>query len=157
MLLIIMTGTNISCRKDRGFMPEDALNERNLTLCPERSNCKYVFDEYPFTEAKDGIVKQGFYRMYWASVERQGQSLFLVIEPRTEGDAFFLSNEQIVKGFVKVIFGCPTCNSRFWTMLAQVQGGMTNASQIAKSLDVTLVTISRYLDLMIDLLLVRRL
>lgn len=46
---------------------------------------------------------------------------------------------------------------RFWTMLAHVQGGITNASQLAKSLDVSSVTVSRYLDLMVDLLLVRRL
>ncbi|WEK20711.1 MAG: ATP-binding protein [Candidatus Pedobacter colombiensis] len=46
---------------------------------------------------------------------------------------------------------------RFWTMLAHIQGGMTNASQIAKSLDVSSTTVSRYLDLMVDLLLVRRL
>lgn len=46
---------------------------------------------------------------------------------------------------------------RFWTMLAHVQGGITNASQIAKSLEVTSTTVSRYLDLMVDLLLVRRL
>lgn len=46
---------------------------------------------------------------------------------------------------------------RFWTMLAHLQGGMTNASQIAKSLELTSTTISRYLDLMVDLLLVRRL
>jgi len=42
-------------------------------------------------------------------------------------------------------------------MLAHLQGGMTNASQIAKSLELTSTTISRYLDLMVDLLLVRRL
>lgn len=46
---------------------------------------------------------------------------------------------------------------RFWTMLAHTQGGMTNSSQIAKSLDVTSTTVNRYLDLMVDLLLVRRL
>jgi len=46
---------------------------------------------------------------------------------------------------------------RFWTMLAHVQGGITNASQISKSLEVTSTTVSRYLDLMVDLLLVRRL
>lgn len=46
---------------------------------------------------------------------------------------------------------------RFWTMLAHAQGGITNASQFAKSLDVSSTTISRYLDLMVDLLLVRRL
>ncbi len=42
-------------------------------------------------------------------------------------------------------------------MLAHVQGGTLNASQLAKSLSVSSVTVSRYLDLMVDLLLVRRL
>ncbi|HEY9195223.1 MAG TPA: DUF4143 domain-containing protein, partial [Mucilaginibacter sp.] len=46
---------------------------------------------------------------------------------------------------------------RFWTMLAHIQGGIFNASGLAKSLEVSAPTISRYLDLMVDLLLVRRL
>lgn len=46
---------------------------------------------------------------------------------------------------------------RFWTMLAHTQGELLNASKLAGSLGVESVTISRYLDLMIDLLLVRKL
>jgi predicted AAA+ superfamily ATPase len=46
---------------------------------------------------------------------------------------------------------------RFWTMLAHVQGGLFNASVLARSLEVDSTTVSRYLDLMVDLLLVRRL
>ena len=46
---------------------------------------------------------------------------------------------------------------RFWTMLAHVQGELFNASRLASSLGVKSVTVSRYLDLMVDLLLVRRL
>ncbi len=46
---------------------------------------------------------------------------------------------------------------RFWTMLAHNQGQLFNASALARGLDVTSVTISRYLDLLVDLLLVRRL
>ncbi|MDE0007194.1 MAG: ATP-binding protein [Gammaproteobacteria bacterium] len=46
---------------------------------------------------------------------------------------------------------------RFWTMLAHNQGQTFNASALARGLDVTGVTIGRYLDLMVDLLLVRRL
>ncbi len=50
-----------------------------------------------------------------------------------------------------------TTLQRFWTMLAHNQGSVFNASHLARSLDVSGVTISRYLDLMVDLLLVRRL
>ncbi len=46
---------------------------------------------------------------------------------------------------------------RFWTMLAHNQAGVLNASQLARNLEVSSVTINRYLDLMVDLLLVRRL
>lgn len=46
---------------------------------------------------------------------------------------------------------------RFWTMLAHTQGELLNASRLASSLGVASVTVSRYLDLMLDLLLVRRL
>jgi predicted AAA+ superfamily ATPase len=46
---------------------------------------------------------------------------------------------------------------RFWTMLAHVQGGLFNAAQLARGLAIDGKTIARYLDLMVDLLLVRRL
>jgi predicted AAA+ superfamily ATPase len=46
---------------------------------------------------------------------------------------------------------------RFWTMLAHVQGGLFNAAQLARGLAVDGKTIARYLDLMVDLMLVRRL
>ncbi|MGB3585186.1 MAG: ATP-binding protein [Tunicatimonas sp.] len=46
---------------------------------------------------------------------------------------------------------------RFWTMLTHNQGTMLNASHLGRNLDVASVTINRYLDLMVDLLLIRRL
>lgn len=46
---------------------------------------------------------------------------------------------------------------RFWTMLAHTQGGILNAAALARGLGVDGKTISSYLDLMVDLLLVRRL
>lgn len=46
---------------------------------------------------------------------------------------------------------------RFWTMLAHSQGGVWNGAKLARSLGVDGKTVARYLDLMVDLLLVRRL
>ena len=46
---------------------------------------------------------------------------------------------------------------RFWTMLAHHQSGLHNAAELARSLGVDSKTIARYLDLLVDLLLVRRL
>ena len=46
---------------------------------------------------------------------------------------------------------------RLWTMLAHNQGAPLNAAQLASSLAVHVRTLNRYIDLLVDLLLVRRL
>ncbi len=46
---------------------------------------------------------------------------------------------------------------RFWTMLAHRQGGMLNTAELARSLGVDVKTVTRYLDLLVDLFLLRRL
>ncbi len=46
---------------------------------------------------------------------------------------------------------------RLWTMFAHHQGGLLNAAQLARGLGVSGATIAHYLDLLVDLLLVRRL
>ena len=46
---------------------------------------------------------------------------------------------------------------RFWTMLAHAQGSLWNAAAFARSLAVDGKTVARYVDLLTDLLLVRRL
>jgi len=46
---------------------------------------------------------------------------------------------------------------RFWTMLAHTQGGLLNAAQLARGLAVDGKTVARYLDLLVDFFLVRRL
>lgn len=46
---------------------------------------------------------------------------------------------------------------RFWVMLAHNQGGLLNTAQFARNLGVDVKTVSGYLDLLVDLMLVRRL
>ncbi|MBE7417703.1 MAG: ATP-binding protein [Ideonella sp.] len=46
---------------------------------------------------------------------------------------------------------------RLWTMLAHSQGGLLNAAALARALAVDGKTVAAYLDLLVDLLLVRRL
>ena len=46
---------------------------------------------------------------------------------------------------------------RLWTMLAHAQGTLLNASKLASSLSVSAPTVTGYIDLLTDLLLVRRL
>jgi predicted AAA+ superfamily ATPase len=46
---------------------------------------------------------------------------------------------------------------RFWTMLAHEQGCVFNAARLASAIGLSGQTVGRYMDLMVDLLLVRRL
>ncbi len=46
---------------------------------------------------------------------------------------------------------------RLWTMLAHGQGTLLNAARLASALQITAPTVQRYIDLLTDLLLVRRL
>lgn len=46
---------------------------------------------------------------------------------------------------------------RFWTMLAHTQGGLLNASHLARNLSASAQSVTRYVDLLTDLLLIRRL
>ncbi len=46
---------------------------------------------------------------------------------------------------------------RLWTMLAHCQGTMLNASRLAAGLSLSAPTVTKYVDLLVDLLLVRRL
>lgn len=46
---------------------------------------------------------------------------------------------------------------RLWKMIAHSQGGLYNASQLALSLSISSPTVNQYVDLLVDLFLVRRL
>ncbi len=46
---------------------------------------------------------------------------------------------------------------RLWTMLAHRQGTLLNASELARALEVSTQSVTRYIDLLVDLILVRRL
>lgn len=47
--------------------------------------------------------------------------------------------------------------NRLWTMLAHRQGAILNASDLSRALEVSVQSVNRYCDLLVDMLLVRRL
>lgn len=51
----------------------------------------------------------------------------------------------------------PTTLERLWTMLAHSQGNVLNASRFARALGISYQTVTRYIDVLAGLLLVRRL
>lgn len=51
----------------------------------------------------------------------------------------------------------PATLRRLWVMLAYMQGSLVNVAQLARNVDADVKTVNRYLDLLIDLFLLRRL
>jgi predicted AAA+ superfamily ATPase len=86
-------------------------------------------------------------------------------------DSFLAQNDQdslvFRKNFIRTYlerdipqfgFRIPAATlERFWIMLAHTQGSLLNASRLASSLAVSTPTITKYVDLLVDLLLVHRL
>ncbi len=73
-------------------------------------------------------------------------------------DLFKQSSESLAGRISHLELRIPAETLRCWlTMLAHSQGGMLNAAQLARSLAIDGKTVARYFDLLVDLLLVRRL
>ena len=80
----------------------------------------------------------------------------------SDADSFAFRNNLIRTYLEREIFQfgrrIPTETlDRFWTMLAHSQGSLLNASKLASGLAVSAPTVAGYVDLLADLLLVRRL
>ncbi len=80
----------------------------------------------------------------------------------TDGESFIF-RENFIRTYLErdvPMFG-PRIPSetmgRMWTMIAHNQGSLLNAANIAAGLGITAPTVMRYIDLLVDLLLVRRL
>jgi len=80
-----------------------------------------------------------------------------------DDDASFAWREDFIRSYLErevPLFG-PRVPAetlrRLWTMLAHGQGTVLNASRLATSLAVSAPTVGRYIDLLVDLLLLRRL
>jgi predicted AAA+ superfamily ATPase len=106
-------------------------------------NCK----EIPHTEEKTLWLRGGFPDSYLADSDRDS------IIFRTNFIRTYL--ERDVPQFGPRV---PAESlRRLWAMLANLQGALLNASKLAASLGVSSPTVSSYIDLLIDLLLIRRL
>lgn len=106
-------------------------------------NCK----EIPHTEEKTLWLRGGFPDSYLADSDRDS------IIFRTNFIRTYL--ERDVPQFGPRV---PAESlRRLWTMLANLQGALLNASKLAASLGVSSPTVSSYIDLLVDLLLIRRL
>ncbi len=77
-------------------------------------------------------------------------------------DSFLWRRDFIRMYLERDVFGYgfrypPSFLQRLWVILAHSQGRVLNASEIARAMDISVQSVTRYIDLLVDLLLVRRL
>ena len=90
-------------------------------------------------------LRGGFPRSFLA---RSDQQAFVWLEELIHT---FLTRDMPAMGLTF----SPTLLRRFWTMLAHLQGQVWNASEIGRSLELSDVSVRRYLDMMSDALVIR--
>ena len=102
----------------------------------------------PNLETRDQLwVRGGFPDSFLAANERQS------FEWRTDLISTYLAREIPEFGTRVPV----ETMRRLWTMLAHLQGSTLNVSDLGKSLEISARSVNRYIDTLVDLLLVRRL
>jgi hypothetical protein len=110
-LLMVMTTIliGVSCTKDKGKIIKDEIDEKNLTPCPEKASCQYLFTEdADLNEAGSGLIT-GPYRLFWADIQTPGVRTTLYIKAPMEGKTFSFNKQAILDGKVKLIRSCAAC------------------------------------------------
>jgi hypothetical protein len=113
-LLILLTVIliNLSCTKDKEpqKQPKIEIDGKNLTACPEKATCQYLFAENTDLNIEPIIFKTGNYRVFWSEVQTPDMSAKLYIKAPMQGKDFSLGKTDILEERVKLIRACPACS-----------------------------------------------
>lgn len=110
LLALTLSLSMFSCRKDKATPDETVrIDERNLTACPERSECRYYFTENSDFGAAVFPLTSGAYRMFSINTASNGYGYILYIKAPMTGTSFSFNKKDIVEGRVKIINTCISC------------------------------------------------
>jgi hypothetical protein len=98
-----------SCKKKTEQEPKIEIDETNLTVCPDRGDCHYLFTEHADINDESMLLKIGDYRLFWIDFENPTMNSKLYIKARMQGKDFLLDKTAIVAGRVRLTRGCPSC------------------------------------------------
>nr|WP_121269144.1 hypothetical protein [Pedobacter schmidteae] len=110
-LLIAITLFTISCKK-RNQEPKVQIDETNLTVCPDKGTCQYLFTEHADLNDRpevSALFKTGNYRVFWSNVEYPGVTARIYIKAPMQGTSFSLNKADVLAGRVVLFTSCPTC------------------------------------------------
>ena len=111
ILLLIALNTLFACKKKTDDPTDFAVDDKNLTDCPQRSTCYFQYVNYASLVNNQLTLATGQYRVFWArSEESYGSRILYFLAPMT-GDKFLLNDKDFAEGRVKYVSGCPACNS----------------------------------------------
>lgn len=107
LMLFAISLINLSCSKEKN--PKAAIDEYNLTACPEGTTCQYLFTENADLNEEVSSPKTGPYRLFYSSVKTPAMLVQLYIKAPMQGNDFVLDKAAILSGRVKLVNNCANC------------------------------------------------
>lgn len=107
--LLALISINLSCSKQSNRDEVIRIDENNLTPCPAKANCQYLFTEQADVNPGPGTFVTGNYRLFWSSVLNQGVSYIMYIKAPMIGNSFRLKRSDIIDGKIEISRSCPAC------------------------------------------------
>jgi hypothetical protein len=112
--LSAITLISFSCKK-KNEETKIEIDESNLTVCPDRGTCQYLFTENADLKEQPAIFKTGDYRLFWSEVQSSGLTARIYIKAPMQGKSFSLSKDDILAGRLILFTSCPTCLTATFT------------------------------------------
>jgi|GEM_PF-619775 len=109
LMLLAIILISPSCKKKAEQEPKIEIDEKNLTVCPDKANCQYLFTENADVNEGPSLLKSGAYRLFWSDVRTTGMRATLYIKAPMQGKDFLLDKMAILAGRVKLVRNCPAC------------------------------------------------
>jgi hypothetical protein len=109
LLLSALILTHSACSK-KDNLDKIKIEETDLTLCPENSECEYLFTENADIEGTMPTFKSGAYRLFWAGITQPGMDSRLYLKAPMQGNSFQLDKSAIAAGRVVLYRSCLACS-----------------------------------------------
>lgn len=108
LMLSTLILTQYACSKD-DELDKIKIEEKNLTSCPDKSQCQFLFTENADIEGTMPTFKSGDYRLFWAGITQPGMESRLYLKAPMKGNSFQFDKSAIEAGKVVLYRSCPAC------------------------------------------------
>jgi hypothetical protein len=127
-IFLILLSTLFACKKKIDDLTDFTIDDRNLTDCPQGTNCNFQYANYASMVGDQLTLTTGQYRIFWARNENNYSTSWLYFQAPMIGDNFLLNDTDVLAGRVKYVFACALC----FAAVPKPVGGTVKGIRVAK-------------------------